>query len=165
MPARRGKARLGLTQHKIMTPERDACVHPSVNADRNFSATGSCKVEIGGEFLPHFNKLCRKLPSEPAPVVARRTGEREPAKSYADPESVMASKRKISTASAQRRTGLAADLAVLFHDLARTLFDSYRPEQHYMRGPGPAWNAKHHPAQASYEGMTGVPALARIKAR
>jgi hypothetical protein len=25
---------------------------------------------------------------------------------------------------------------------ART-FDPYRPELHYMRGPGPAWRAKH----------------------
>jgi len=79
----------------------------------------------------------------------------------------MASKRKISRAPAQRRTapGVAADVSAFFHDLARTLFDTYRPEQHYMRGPGPAWNAKHRPAQVSYEGMTGVPALARIKAR
>ena len=23
------------------------------------------------------------------------------------------------------------------------LFDSYRPERHYMRGPGPKWRAKH----------------------
>ena len=23
------------------------------------------------------------------------------------------------------------------------LFDSYRPELHYMRGPGPKWRAKH----------------------
>jgi hypothetical protein len=22
-------------------------------------------------------------------------------------------------------------------------FDTYRPERHYMRGPGPAWRAKH----------------------
>jgi hypothetical protein len=27
----------------------------------------------------------------------------------------------------------------LLHDL----FDPYRPELHYMRGPGPAWRAKH----------------------
>jgi hypothetical protein len=25
-------------------------------------------------------------------------------------------------------------------------FDSYRPELHYMRGPGPKWHAKHAPA-------------------
>ena len=24
-----------------------------------------------------------------------------------------------------------------------TLFDSYRPELHYMRGPGPKWREKH----------------------
>jgi hypothetical protein len=23
------------------------------------------------------------------------------------------------------------------------LFDSYRPEQHYMRGPGPKWREQH----------------------
>jgi hypothetical protein len=23
------------------------------------------------------------------------------------------------------------------------LFDPYRPERHYMRGPGPKWRAKH----------------------
>ena len=30
-------------------------------------------------------------------------------------------------------------------DAIRTLmqFDSYRPELHYMRGPGPKWHAKH----------------------
>jgi hypothetical protein len=27
--------------------------------------------------------------------------------------------------------------------LWRTLFDNYRPERHYMRGPGPKWRAKH----------------------
>jgi hypothetical protein len=27
----------------------------------------------------------------------------------------------------------------LIHDL----FDRYRPELHYMRGPGPKWRAKH----------------------
>ena len=25
----------------------------------------------------------------------------------------------------------------------RALFDPYRPERHYMRGPGPKWHAKH----------------------
>ena len=27
--------------------------------------------------------------------------------------------------------------------LLRSLTDSYRPERHYMRGPGPKWRAKH----------------------
>jgi hypothetical protein len=27
--------------------------------------------------------------------------------------------------------------------LTSSLFDPYRPEQHYMRGPGPKWREKH----------------------
>jgi hypothetical protein len=30
-----------------------------------------------------------------------------------------------------------------WHGLFDRLFDSYRPERHYMRGPGPKWHAKH----------------------
>jgi hypothetical protein len=32
--------------------------------------------------------------------------------------------------------------------LARRLFDPYRPEQYYMRGPGPRWHQKHDHPQA-----------------
>jgi|HubBroStandDraft_1064217.scaffolds.fasta_scaffold824479_1 hypothetical protein len=35
----------------------------------------------------------------------------------------------------------------LWRSLRRDFFDTYRPELHYMRGPGPAWRAK-HPAPA-----------------
>jgi hypothetical protein len=38
---------------------------------------------------------------------------------------------------------LVADVAELFRNLAKALFDFYRPELHYMRGPGPKWHAKH----------------------
>jgi hypothetical protein len=27
--------------------------------------------------------------------------------------------------------------------MLKSLFDPYRPELHYMRGPGPKWHAKH----------------------
>ena len=33
--------------------------------------------------------------------------------------------------------------AWLFRTLANAMFDAYRPELHYMRGPGPKWRAKH----------------------
>jgi len=39
-----------------------------------------------------------------------------------------------------------AALAALWHLAADWLFDSYRPERHYMRGPGPKWRAKHAPS-------------------
>ena len=30
-----------------------------------------------------------------------------------------------------------------WRQLTASLFDPYRPELHYMRGPGPKWRAKH----------------------
>jgi hypothetical protein len=33
----------------------------------------------------------------------------------------------------------------------RSLVDSYRPELHYMRGPGPKWHAKHDRAPAKMD--------------
>ena len=30
-----------------------------------------------------------------------------------------------------------------WHRISALLFDSYRPELHYMRGPGPKWREKH----------------------
>ena len=47
---------------------------------------------------------------------------------------------------ATRRNGEPAPFAEFKafwqHFLARA-FNPYRPELHYMRGPGPAWRAKH----------------------
>jgi len=33
--------------------------------------------------------------------------------------------------------------AAFWHELTRDAVRTYRPERHYMRGPGPAWRAKH----------------------
>lgn len=50
----------------------------------------------------------------------------------------------VSGASLPRPLGRFTDaLALSWHDLTRHLFAGYRPELHYMRGPGPAWRAKH----------------------
>jgi len=62
--------------------------------------------------------------------------------------------------SAARHNSLGTDLADLVHDLARRLFDPYRPELHYMRGPGPKWHAKHDPASGPFN---AVPALVRVR--
>ena len=35
-----------------------------------------------------------------------------------------------------------------WHHLIDRAFDGYRPERHYMRGPGPKWHAKHHTGTA-----------------
>jgi hypothetical protein len=34
-------------------------------------------------------------------------------------------------------------LSAVWHGLLTSMFDPYRPECHYMRGPGPKWRAKH----------------------
>jgi hypothetical protein len=39
--------------------------------------------------------------------------------------------------------GVRRYLAALWHEVTRDAVRPYRPEQHYMRGPGPAWHAKH----------------------
>ena len=49
----------------------------------------------------------------------------------------------IARSTRSKAAGLFADLANLFQGLLKDLGDSYRPELHYMRGPGPRWHAKH----------------------
>jgi hypothetical protein len=39
--------------------------------------------------------------------------------------------------------GLLAELRDFWREFSIKAFDPYRPELHYMRGPGPAWRAKH----------------------
>ncbi len=70
----------------------------------------------------------------------------------------MASLSKTISISALRREapGLVADFADLVRTL-KALFDPYRPELHYMRGPGPKWHAKYDPAPASAASLSFVP--------
>jgi hypothetical protein len=46
---------------------------------------------------------------------------------------------------ARKTAGSASDFAGVVHNLIMDVRDSYRPELHYMRGPGPKWRAKHQP--------------------
>lgn len=39
--------------------------------------------------------------------------------------------------------GLPRTVAQVCHSMAHDLFGGYRPELHYMRGPGPKWREKH----------------------
>ena len=58
--------------------------------------------------------------------------------------------------------GLPAQFGDLLRDLAKALFDPYRPKLHYMRGPGPKWRAKQAPAPAWQVPATPFPALIRL---
>jgi hypothetical protein len=50
---------------------------------------------------------------------------------------------------------VSAAIASMWRSLRKDLFDTYRPEQHYMRGPGPRWRAKHQNRAQAPE-MTGL---------
>ena len=45
---------------------------------------------------------------------------------------------------ARKTAQLASDFASVVHELIMDVRDSYRPEQYYMRGPGPERRAKHN---------------------
>ena len=46
---------------------------------------------------------------------------------------------------ARKSTESVSDFAGVVRNLILDIRDSYRPELHYMRGPGPKWRAKHQP--------------------
>jgi hypothetical protein len=58
-------------------------------------------------------------------------------------------------------SGLITDLGDFFQNLTKGVFDTYRPELHYMRGPGPKWHEKHDRPSA-FEPM---PALVRVRVK
>jgi hypothetical protein len=45
--------------------------------------------------------------------------------------------------SGDRQPGLFDEIRSFWREFTGAAFNPYRPEQHYMRGPGPAWSAKH----------------------
>jgi len=49
----------------------------------------------------------------------------------------------LSTANSRDdRSNFFAEIRAFWHQFFTQAFDPYRPELHYMRGPGPAWRAK-----------------------
>jgi hypothetical protein len=46
---------------------------------------------------------------------------------------------------ARRMAESISDFASVVRNLILDIRDCYRPEVHYMRGPGPKWRAKHQP--------------------
>jgi len=51
--------------------------------------------------------------------------------------------RAIATVSASTANVVLTGLAKAWLEVTGLLFDGYRPERHYMRGPGPAYRAKY----------------------
>ncbi len=55
----------------------------------------------------------------------------------------------------RKAPAMASELAEIVR-LFKSLFDPYRPERHYMRGPGPKWHAKHDRAQTEPHPAPGL---------
>lgn len=63
-------------------------------------------------------------------------------------------------AAADFASTMAMGIADRMRRLHLSLFDSYHPELHYMRGPGPKWREKHGQMPVTAElGDVGVPNL------
>jgi len=50
--------------------------------------------------------------------------------------------KQIALTSPKPGIGFLNSVLRFLHDFRRTIFDTYHPEAHYMRGPGPACAAK-----------------------
>ena len=46
-------------------------------------------------------------------------------------------------AARDSRPNPVSELKIFWRQFFARAFNPYRPELHYMRGPGPAWRAKH----------------------
>jgi hypothetical protein len=84
-----------------------------------------------------------------SPRCPHRTGRRKRMiwKSVVGPPAIAPTAARWSAISgfARKSAETVSDFASIVHNLAMDVRDSYRPELHYMRGPGPKWRAKHQP--------------------
>jgi hypothetical protein len=55
--------------------------------------------------------------------------------------------------SAKRDSRTATEFKAFWREFFLRAFDPYRPELHYMRGPGPAWRAKHEAVSPAVQSM------------
>jgi hypothetical protein len=70
--------------------------------------------------------------------------------------------QRVQAAAHRRASTFVDDFAGVLKSL-KTLVDPYRPELHYMRGPGPKWHAK-HAQKAPAVDAAAVSGMARAKA-
>jgi hypothetical protein len=60
---------------------------------------------------------------------------------------------QLSAPADQGRNGAFAEIRSFWRQFFVRAFDPYRPELHYMRGPGPAWRAKHQAVSPAVQTM------------
>jgi hypothetical protein len=60
---------------------------------------------------------------------------------------------QLSAPAEHSQTGALAEIRSFWRQFFVRAFDPYRPELHYMRGPGPAWRAKHQAVSPAVQSM------------
>jgi hypothetical protein len=103
---------------------------------------------------PTFNQLGRKL----APGAKKVHRAKKSAEIDEQRAPVMTILSTVSLSSAVKRrqpSGLVGEIKSFWREFFTRAFNPYRPELHYMRGPGPAWHAKYG-AQAGFRLKTDL---------
>jgi hypothetical protein len=67
----------------------------------------------------------------------------------------MATVEKAAQSGGRTASRLNSQLADILR-VVKSVLDPYRPELHYMRGPGPKWHAKHRPATVDAHPAPGL---------
>jgi hypothetical protein len=99
------------------------------------------KTEITSEFVLGLNQFGRTIAGKGCPTRLGRS-EGGAGNDQSRPKGGMGKSTR-SCAAHRMAPGVLSDLSEVVQTLARSLFDPYRPELDYMRGPGPRWHAKH----------------------
>lgn len=114
-----------------MTEERLRETHPPPGGGR-ISIIAAAER---GEVLPMFKASALN-------VAVGAVTNKKGARAWSRADKVMTTTSRTFSHRCRAWSALAG-LAGLFRTLAGGLGDHYRPELHYMRGPGPKWRAKH----------------------
>jgi hypothetical protein len=141
--------------HKVGSVRCVAFLQPVVNRPRSFFATVGDKLEIAGEFVLVFNKFGSTMAADPRHCFGAALQRGVATGANKAPEGFMKIQRRSTLGLPMK--GHVSDI---LHNLARSLFDPYRPELHYMRGPGPKWHAKHDGSA-----MHGALGLVRVRVK
>jgi hypothetical protein len=121
---------------------------PARRRVRNIPESLTTKRSSSGvELSPVFNESSRNIGLNPG-AVCRDAGDEaeQPAHTRRDVVMARATIAALPSTLGHSHERQAPRLGKAFAELRnifKGLFDPYRPELHYMRGPGPKWHAKH----------------------